>query len=669
MDSPLRSFFACTLSGLLLIPSPALLAQQSTLPEEEEEVIILSPFTVSAQGSVGYGASGNFGGARMGATTGGAQDINFFRSGAGRGEVPHPNSITPEGLFSEHDLPLNMGNQEKQLFIVQTAAVSARLPVLPEVTHLAQLGFSSGLDAATWQRSPLNLVTVVDKSGSMGGQPLELVRQSLRQALKHLREGDQLSIILYGNRCHVHLPPTSVTRDNKSEILDAITNIQSQGSTNMEAGLTLGYQVAAESAREFNGTTRVMLFTDERPNVGDTSAAGFMGMAHDASTTGVGLTTIGVGVQFGVELANEIAGVRGGNLFFFSDLDEMQDTFAEDFDTMVTELAHNFVVRIEPTHGFRVAGVFGLPATMLRWKGKAIEFKVESIFLSKRKGGIFFALAPDSSDLNPYLPHSAPRSGSTLANIEFSYDDANTQRREQSTAHTVLVSERRAQLGLTRGRLLVDEFLTLRRAASAHLFDNDQETAWRLLHDLRSRLAKNHDKSLSPERELVRNLHNTFAFLAGRTSEIDQADENNSRSPLIGTWRSKTKNGETQYLTVWPDGTTSIATVDAENGYVSNDFSLRITDQFSLQRSGKQIAQLNGAIDSIELDYAIRGSQLKFGFTPTQRLREIFRMERATYAEFLTALKFDHNTRDQDEDVEWSAVDPLNGLPVPNHSS
>lgn len=665
MDSPLRSFLACTLSGLLLLPPPALLAQQSTTPaDEEEEVIVLSPFEISASAGAGYAASTSFAGARLGATTGGAQDINFFRSGAGRGEVPHPNSITPEGLFSQHDLPLEMGSQDNRLFIVQTAAVSTRLPVLPEITHLAQLGFSSGIEADKWQRSPLNLVTVIDKSGSMNGQPLELVRQSLRQAVKHLHEGDQLSIVLYGNQCHVHLPPTPVTRGNKSKILDAITDIQSHGSTNMEAGLRLGYEVAAESARNFSGTSRVMLFTDERPNVGDTSAAGFMGMARHASKTGVGLTTIGVGVQFGVELANEISGVRGGNLFFFADHDEMRKTFAEDFDTMVTELAYDFVVRIKPARGFRLAGVFGLPANLLRWKGDAIEFKVESIFLSKRKGGIFFALAPDADDHNPYLPQSTPKSGSTLAHIEFSYDDATTQRREQSTAQTVLVPERHAQLGLTRGRLLVDEFLTLRQAASAHLFENDQETAWRLVHDLRSRLARNSDRSLDPERELVRNLHNTFAFLAGRTSEIDQDNESNAKSPLVGTWRSQSKNGDTQYLTVWPDGKTSAASVDSETGQLSRHYDLKITDQFTRQRSGKLTAQLKDAPDPVELEFAIRGTQLKLEFNTSPHHRESFRMHRATYAEFLTALHSKNTLNDEIEDGEWSAVDSLNGLPV-----
>ncbi|MGB1017315.1 MAG: hypothetical protein ACPG4T_24470, partial [Nannocystaceae bacterium] len=45
-------------------------------------------------------------GGTMGATPGGPQDIGYARDRIAAGEVPHPNVFTPEGLFSEHNLPL-----------------------------------------------------------------------------------------------------------------------------------------------------------------------------------------------------------------------------------------------------------------------------------------------------------------------------------------------------------------------------------------------------------------------------------------------------------------------------------------------------------------------------------------------------------------------------------
>jgi hypothetical protein len=82
--------------------------------------------------------------------------------------------------------------------------------VQPEVRYLAQLGFSSNLDPKTWKRAPLHLVAVVDKSGSMSGQPLELVKESLIKVVSQMGSDDELSIVLYGDRSHVYLQPTPI---------------------------------------------------------------------------------------------------------------------------------------------------------------------------------------------------------------------------------------------------------------------------------------------------------------------------------------------------------------------------------------------------------------------------------------------------------------------------
>src|SRR5262245_12305455 len=144
----------------------------------------------------------------FGATPGGAKDISFFRDRVAAGEIPHPNVFTPEGLFSEHDLPLVAAKPCKQLFCVNGEAMEATLMVQPEVRYLAQLGFSSGLKQGEWKREPLNLIAVIDKSGSMSGQPLDLVKESLMQVVSQLNSDDQIGVVLYGDRVHVYLQPT-----------------------------------------------------------------------------------------------------------------------------------------------------------------------------------------------------------------------------------------------------------------------------------------------------------------------------------------------------------------------------------------------------------------------------------------------------------------------------
>ena len=254
------------------------------------------------------------------------------------------------------------------MFCLTGDAARADLIVVPQARYLVGVGFATNIDEKKWRRDPVNLIAVVDKSGSMDGEPLELVRKSLAEVAKQLRPGDQMTIVLYGDRAHVHLATTPADRDGVNRILASIWSIESAGSTSMEAGLRLGYSIADTTAPAFKGRTRLLLFTDERPNTDATDAESFMGMAIGHSREGVGLTTIGVGVQFGAELATKIGSVRGGNLYFIRDEPDVKQLFTGQLDYMVSELAHDLTLTITPRAGLKIAGVYGVPANC--WAGR-----------------------------------------------------------------------------------------------------------------------------------------------------------------------------------------------------------------------------------------------------------------------------------------------------------
>ncbi len=492
-----RRFAAACLTGLVL--SPFVLLHAAPQPDEkDEELIVLSPFCVSA--SPGFGA-----------TVGGAQDARYFREAVADGDFPHPNTLTAEGLFGEHDLPLAVHTASKERFFLTGEAMPAALLTKPEVKYLGQIGLASGLDPATWRREPLNLVAVVDKSGSMAGD-LPLVKRCLHQILSQFGPDDQLSVVLYGDRSHVHLEPTRTNAANRAAIAAAIDAIESEGSTNMEEGLKVGFDLARRSQAGFRGTTRVMQFTDERPNVGDTSAGGFMGLMQAASRDGIGQTTIGVGEQFGAELAAKISAVRGGNLFFFPDEAAMLKTFTEELDTMVTELAHDLEVTIRPAAGLRLVGVYGIPGEMLEWRGeRSVSFRISTVFLSRQKGAIYAAFAREDED----LPARRYAEGRPLATVKLSYRENGGRKVRAAELALPLVEAGERSVGLRRGQLLVSEYLGLKAAMTAHLTENNQEKAYGILDGLHQLLDTDRDPALDPERKLVGELHAKLAVLAG----------------------------------------------------------------------------------------------------------------------------------------------------------
>ena len=487
---------------LLLFP----LIVSATIPPEDEELeeIVTTGMRVSQ---------------------GGAQDIKYFRGEVEFQRIPHPNDLTAEGLMSEHDIVLPAAEACRQLFCLTGDAARAELIVVPQARYLVGVGFATNIDEKTWRRDPVNLIAVVDKSGSMDGEPLELVRKSLAELAKQLRAGDQMTIVLYGDRAHVHLATTPADRNGVNRILASIWSIESEGSTSMEAGLRLGYSIADTTAPAFKGRTRLLLFTDERPNTDATDAESFMGMAIAHSREGVGLTTIGVGVQFGAELATKIGSVRGGNLYFIRDEPDVKQLFTGQLDYMVSELAHDLTLTITPRAGLKIAGVYGIPGELLGWQNdREIKVTIPTVFLDNHGGGIFFTLAPEAAD--SFLPE---KSGSgALADVAVSYLPIGAARPD---SHAISIAMRDAvSEGMKLGALLIDEFTVLHEATSAHYLRNDQETAFQLVDGFKQRLDASPIGGLDEEKKLIDSMHERISFLSGHGSEAARI------SPFAKLW-------------------------------------------------------------------------------------------------------------------------------------
>jgi len=455
--------------------------------------------------------------AAMRVTQGGAQDVKHFRSIAldelSEASLPQAASFTVEGLLSEHDLALPSKRACAQLFCIAThAKPSARA----KGEHFVGIGFESGINAEAYARQPVSIVAVVDRSGSMTGEPIARVKAALHAVIDRLGPEDRLGIVIYGTTSLVHQPVSEVAeyRDALHRAVDAIAI---DGSTSMEAGMKLGFATAFAELPNSRGKTRMMLFTDENPNVGNTSAEGFMAQAIDGSRKGVGLTTIGVGRHFDGALATRVSSVRGGNLFFVPSAGEARDLIAAEFGNMVSEVAQDLVIAIDPADGVKVGAIYGVPGDLIADAGNGtVTVTIGSAFLSSKGGGIFATL------------EGGDASGA-LAEISVSYTDAVTQRRESDTDR-VAATPAEAPANLAKAELLVDQFVTTRAALAAYHENRNPKLAAELLQGLAHRFDRSGIAGMEGEVALVAGLEakaTRLAGLGGRTLPNE----------VVGNWR------------------------------------------------------------------------------------------------------------------------------------
>jgi Ca-activated chloride channel homolog len=335
-------------------------------------------------------------GSEMGVTQGGAQDIQLAREIIQAGGVPTDGFFTAEGLFSEHDLPLSGETCEQVL--CPRAATAMIDPVDGSGNQLlVQLGFGTDITQDEFQRRPLNLAVVVDVSGSMDGGKLEAVKDALNTMADQLDDDDQVALVAFDDEAWIELALEPMDPQGMRALRNAIDRLRPMGSTNIEAGMQLGYGEVAPHAAMAGYEDRVMLFTDAQPNTGNTGLNTFLGMARYYSQSGIGLSVFGVGLDLGTELATEVSETRGGNYFYLADEDAIAKVFDDEFDYMVSPVAYDLEVLVTPRTGWLVGDAYGAP---LDEQAAVVDFGASTLFLSKRNGGMGITLVADGQILS-----------------------------------------------------------------------------------------------------------------------------------------------------------------------------------------------------------------------------------------------------------------------------
>jgi Ca-activated chloride channel homolog len=224
-------------------------------------------------------------------------------------------------------------------------ADGAPSPFASDGTYLIRIGIQ-GYQIPEWERKPVALTFVIDVSGSMEQDGrLELVKQSLQKLVDQLRPEDTVAIIAYSDEARIVLYPTSGT--DRETILSAIYSLHPENSTNAEAGLRLGYQVAWDFFRA-DAVNRVILCSDGVANVGDTSPDGILQFVNGYVAQGITLTSVGVGMgNFNDVLLEQLADNGDGNYAYVDNLEEAEKLFVEDLVGTLQVIAYDAKVQVD----------------------------------------------------------------------------------------------------------------------------------------------------------------------------------------------------------------------------------------------------------------------------------------------------------------------------------
>ena len=181
--------------------------------------------------------------------------------------------------------------------------------------------------------TPLNVTLVLDASGSMAdGNRVEIARSAAESLRRGLRDDDRIAVVQFSTDVIRRLTVEGTRPDDRA-VRNSINALNPTNSTNVQAGLDLGVELADQLRRERpDAYNYVILMSDGVANVDATDPFRILRRVGDRDDQNpLRLITIGVGISnYNDYLLEQLAQYGNGWYRYLSSVDEARDTFSRD---------------------------------------------------------------------------------------------------------------------------------------------------------------------------------------------------------------------------------------------------------------------------------------------------------------------------------------------------
>lgn len=264
------------------------------------------------------------------------------RSSLTRGQLPPPQAVRIEEMINYFPYAYPAPDTGEAPFRPTISTFQTPWNADTRLVHIALQGQMPALD----ERPPLNLVFLIDTSGSMDDPTkLPLLKQSFRLMLDQLRPEDEVAIVEYAGSAGQVLAPTAAS--DRQTILRAIQSLGAGGSTNGQGGLQQAYAVA-DGMKAEGEVNRIILATDGDFNVGISNPDALKDFITEKRETGTYLSVLGFG-RGNLDDATMQALAQNGNgtAAYIDTLSEAQKVLVDQLSGALFPIAGDVKVQVE----------------------------------------------------------------------------------------------------------------------------------------------------------------------------------------------------------------------------------------------------------------------------------------------------------------------------------
>ncbi len=193
-------------------------------------------------------------------------------------------------------------------------------------------------------RTPLDIALVIDRSGSMSGQPLETAKECAVRIVKGLRPDDHISIVTFDDGIDIVQALTAV--GDAKDIEARVRSIQSGGSTNLFGGWEEGAKQLAPFVKK-ERIARVILLSDGQANQGLLNESEIFTHVSKLAGTGITTSTIGLGHGFNESLLAGMAKSGEGVANFGQTPEDLDEAFEQQFAILSNTFLRQVEIKIQ----------------------------------------------------------------------------------------------------------------------------------------------------------------------------------------------------------------------------------------------------------------------------------------------------------------------------------
>ena len=313
----------------------------------------------------------------IGYSVGGANNIKNFRENIKKGYLPLVTDITYNGIFSEYYFDTgDVDRSSNELFYPSYSMAVSTNPITGEKEYYMSVGLNSNIKVSDFKRKKLNLVIVLDISGSMSSSfdsyyydnpyakqderktKMKVAEECVNHLIDKLNPDDRLGIVLFDNKAYLGCKIVEIGDTDTESLKSHILEVNPAGGTNFSAGYEMGTELFTMNLLDKDYQNRIIVITDAMPNLGITSTDGLVQKIKTNADRKIFTSFVGVGVDFNTKYTEGVSDVRGFNYYSVHNGNEFKKILADEFDYMVTPLVYDLDLTFK-SDSYRIENVYG----------------------------------------------------------------------------------------------------------------------------------------------------------------------------------------------------------------------------------------------------------------------------------------------------------------------